>query len=271
MKIRANDITIRYSLEGPPEAPLVTMSHSLGTSLELWEPQVQALKSRYRVLRFDTRGHGGTDAPPGPYSLEMLASDIFELLGALGLGPTHFMGISMGGMIGQTLALLHPEALKSLILCDTTSRVPPEAAPVWEERIEATLREGMAQHVEPTLERWFTPRFREEHPELVEPVRRMILDTPPEGYAGCCHAIRRLDLTEALGRIALPVLIVVGEDDPGTPVFESKVLHERIPDSRLVVLKSAAHLSNREQPAAFNRAVMEFLGELEGVRQGFEG
>lgn len=271
MKTGANDITMQYSLEGPAGGPLVTMSHSLGTNLQLWEPQAKALKGRFRVLCYDTRGHGGTDATPGPYSLDMLARDIYELLRILDLGPTHFVGISMGGMIGQTLALRHPEALKSLILCDTTSRVPREAAPVWDERIALTLREGMSPHVEPTMERWFTPRFRAEHPEEVEPVRRMILETSPRGYAGCCHAIRDLDLTEALGRIGLPVLIVVGEDDPGTPVDESRILQERIPGSRLVVLKSAAHLSNREQPAAFNRAVTGFLDALEGAPEAFPG
>lgn len=262
MKTHVNGITIHYRLDGPEGAPLLTMSHSLATHLGLWEPQVRVMGERFRLLRYDTRGHGGSDAPDGPYTLEGLASDIHALLLDLGVERTHFMGISMGGMIGQVMALSYPELLQSLVLCDTTSRVPPEASPVWEERIRSALREGMEPHVEPTIERWFTAPFRRERPDVVEPVREMIRATPPKGYAGCCAAIRELDVTDRLGGLDLPALILVGEDDPGTPVAESVAMHERIPRSRLAVLKSAAHLSNQEQPDAFNRQVMAFLNAV---------
>jgi 3-oxoadipate enol-lactonase len=262
MKITANGINVNYELEGPASAPVVTLSHSLATNLSMWDPQVPALTSRYRVLRYDTRGHGGTDTPEGPYTLEQLAEDARALLRSLGIARTHFIGLSMGGMIGQVLGLRYPEILSSLVLCDTSSRVPADAGPMWEERIRVAQTQGMEPHVEPTLGRWFTAPFREAHPEVVEPIRSMLRSTSPHGYIGCCRAIARLDLTDRLPEIAVPTLILVGEDDPGTPVAASRVMQERIKGSELVILRSASHLSNLEQPEAFNRAVNDFLARL---------
>lgn len=259
MKITANGITMNYELEGPASAPVVTLSHSLATDLSMWEPQVPALTSRYRVLRYDTRGHGGTDAPDEPYSLEQLAEDARALLLALGIARTHFMGLSMGGFIGQVLALTYPQMLRSLVLCDTTSRVPAEAKPMWEERIRVTRMQGMEPHVEPTIGRWFTEPFREQRPDVIDPVRGLIRGTKPEGYIGCCHAIAALDLTDRLHQITTPTLVIVGDEDPATPVAASQTIHERIRGSEPVILKSASHLSNMEQPEAFNRAVTTFL------------
>ena len=260
MRITANGISMHYTLNGPASAPVVTLSHSLATHLGMWEPQVAALAARYRVLRYDTRGHGRTDAPGGPYSLDQLAEDAVALLRALGIERTHFVGLSMGGMIGQVVALKHSEMLRSLVLCDTSSRVPLEARPMWEERIRTTEQQGMEPHVEPTIGRWFTAPFAATHPEIVEPVRTMIHQTEPQGYVGCCHAIKALDLTDGLSAISVPTLIVVGEDDPGTPVAASRTIHERITGSDLVVLKFASHLSNVEQPEAFTKALLDFLG-----------
>lgn len=262
MKINANGINIHCTLEGPASAPVVTLSHSLATDLSMWGPQVSALASRYRVLRYDTRGHGGSDAPEGPYTLDQLAEDARALLQALGIAPTHFIGLSMGGFIGQILALKYPQMLQSLVLCDTTSRVPPDARPMWDERIRTARTQGMEPHVEPTIGRWFTPPFRERRPDVVDPVRAMIRATNPRGYIGCCQAIAALDLTDRLQAIRVPTLIVVGEDDPGTPVAASRTIHERIEGSELVILKSASHLSNMEQPEAFNQAVTTFLATL---------
>jgi 3-oxoadipate enol-lactonase len=259
MKITANGISINYTLEGPASAPVVTLSHSLATNLSMWDPQIPALTPRYRVLRCDTRGHGGTDAPRGAYSLEQLAEDARALLQALGIARTHFIGLSMGGFIGQILALKYPEMLQSLVLCDTTSRVPPEAKPVWDERIRVAQAQGMEPHVEPTIGRWFTGRFPERRPDMVDRVRAMIRATKPAGYIGCCHAIAALDLTDRLQAIAVPTLVIVGEEDPGTPVAASRAIHERIKGSELVILTSASHLSNMEQTEAFNRAVTTFL------------
>jgi 3-oxoadipate enol-lactonase len=261
MKITANGISINHRLEGPANASVVMLSHSLATNLSMWDPQVPALTSRYRVLRYDTRGHGGTDAPEGPYSLEQLAEDARALLQALGVSRTHFIGLSMGGMIGQVLALERPQLLHSLVLCDTSSRVPAEAKPTWDERIRVTRAQGMEPHVEPTIGRWFTAPFRERRPDVVSPVRAMIRGTSPRGYIGCCQAIAALDLTDRLHAIGVPTLIIVGEDDPGTPVAASRTIHERIKGSELVILKSASHLSNMEQSEAFNRAVTAFLAK----------
>ena len=260
MEVHANGIRIHYELEGPDSAPLLVLSHSLATDLSMWDPQVAVLKSAYRVLRYDTRGHGGTDAPEGPYTLELLADDVKELLRVLGIPNTHFMGISMGGMIGQTLALKDPRMLRSLVLCDTSSRIPEEALPVWEERIELARKQGMDALVEPTMERWFTASYRRKPLPALDKIRGMIRATPLKGYIGCSRAIMKLNLTERLGQIAMPTLILVGEEDPGTPVAASQVIHQQIKGSELVILKSAAHLSNIEQSDAFNAAVLDFLG-----------
>ena len=259
MKITANGISIHYQLEGPASGPVVTLSHSLATNLSMWDPQMPALVSRYRVLRYDTRGHGKTDAPEGAYSLEQLAEDARALLQALGIPRTHFVGLSMGGFIGQILALAYPQMLRSLVLCDTTSRVPAEAKPMWDERVRVAQTQGMEPHVEPTIGRWFTAPFREQRADVVTPVRGMIRGTNPRGYIGCCHAIAALNLTDRLSAITVPTLVVVGEDDSATPVAASRTIHEQIKGSELVILKSASHLSNMEQSEAFNRAITTFL------------
>jgi 3-oxoadipate enol-lactonase len=260
MKIRANGIEMHYVMDGPERAPVVTLSHSLATTLAMWEPQARALARRYRVLRYDTRGHGGTEAPAGAYSLDLLAEDARALLAALGITRTHWIGLSMGGMIGQTLALSSPALFATLALCDTSSRVPPEARPTWDERIATAESKGMEPLVEPTIARWFTPPFIAAHPEVVDPVRAMIRATSPRGYAGCCHALKVLDLTDRLGAIRMPTVVIVGEDDPGTPVAASRSIHEHIADSELVIIKSAAHLSNLEQPDTFTQTLTGFLG-----------
>jgi len=262
MKIKANGISMHYILEGAESAPVITLSHSLATDLTMWEPQMEMLLKSYRVLRYDTRGHGKTGTPEGPYSLEVLAEDALGLLKALGIEKTFFMGISMGGMIGQVLGLKAPGLLEGLVLCDTSSRVPDEAKPIWNERIETVQKKGMESQVEATLERWLTPHYRKERPEVVEKITAMIRGTNPQGYIGCGHAIRDLNLTDKIAAIKVPTLIIVGEDDPGTPVAASQVIHEKIKGSELVILKSAAHLSNIGQAEAFNKAVLNFLGKL---------
>ena len=259
MKISANGISVNYTLDGPAAAPVVTLSHSLATDLSMWDPQMSALTAHYRVLRYDTRGHGGTEAPAGAYSLAQLADDARALLRALGIARTHWVGLSMGGMIGQTLALAAPDLFRSLVLCDTSSRIPAEAKPLWQERIKTAETQGMEPLVEPTIGRWFTAPFREQRKDVVDRVRAMIRATSPRGYAGCCHAIAALDLTDRLAAIKLPTLIVVGEEDQGTPVAASQAIQAQIAGSRLEILKSAAHLSNMEQPEAFNKALTGFL------------
>jgi 3-oxoadipate enol-lactonase len=262
MKVSANGIQMNYRLDGPADAPMVTLSHSLATDLSMWDPQVSALARRYRVLCYETRGHGATDAPAGAYSLSQLADDARALLKALGIARTHWVGLSMGGMIGQTLALSTPEILQSLSLCDTSSRIPAEAKPLWDERIATVEAKGMEPMVEPTVARWFTAAFIESRKDVIDRVREMIRRTPPKGYVGCCHAIKALDLTDRLKAITLPTLIIVGAQDMGTPLAASQAINAQIKGSELVVLDPASHLSNLEQPEAFTRALESFLKKV---------
>ena len=260
MKIKANGIQIEYDVQG--EGPWVVMSHSLACAGAMWDEQAQALKGKYKVLRFDTRGHGGSDAPAEAYTLDMLADDLHGLLGKLGVGSPHFVGLSMGGMIGMTYALKYPRAFKSLVLCDTSSRIPPEAKPVWAERIQIATEQGMEPLVEPTLKRWFTEPFLAKRNSVIERVANMIRKTPARGYVGCCHAIPQIDLTDKLGAITCPVQVIVGDKDVGTPVAMSEAIHQAIPNSELVIIPDASHLSNLEQPGAFNAALLKFLARM---------
>lgn len=250
---------LRFQLEGHEAGPVVVLSHSLGSHSGIWDPQVSVLGRRFRVLRYDTRGHGASGVPQGPYGLDQMAEDVRGLLDALRIERAAFVGISMGGMIGQVLALHHPERLHALVLCDTTSEVPAAARPMWEERVRVTRTKGMEPHVEPTVERWFTEPFRRTHPDVVDRVREMIRDTDPEGYVACCQAIEDLQLTDRLPEIRVPTLVVAGAEDPTTTPEVARGVHGRIEGSELSVLESAAHLCNMEQPEAFNRAVGDFL------------
>ena len=257
MKAKTNGIEINYTIEG--QGPWVVMSHSLACDRSMWDEQARMLTARYRVLRFDTRGHGGSDAPAGAYTLDMLSDDLLGLLDALSVEAPHFVGLSMGGMIGMTFALKHPKRLRSLVLCDTSSRIPPEAGPIWEGRIKVAAEQGMEPLVEPTLQRWVTESFYKANKPMMARVGQMIRNTRPTGYIGCCKAIPKINLTDRLGAVTCPVQIIVGDQDVGTPVAMSQAIHDAIPGSELVVIPSASHLSNLEQPAAFDKALAGFL------------
>jgi 3-oxoadipate enol-lactonase len=259
MRIKANGIEMNYELSGKEGASLVVLSHSLGSNLAMWEPQMDALRSHYRVLRYDTRGHGDTQAPVGPYSFDLLAKDAIALMDALHLEKAHWVGLSMGGMIGQTVALNHPDRLTSLALCDTAAALPPDAQSVWTDRIRTAREEGLAHLVDGTMERWFTPSYLKRNPPEVKRIREIFMATPVDGYIGCSEAIRRLDHLERLHRIDTPTLILVGSEDQGTPVSASEAMKERIPNAKLYVIPSAAHLSNIEQAEVFNRELLAFL------------
>ena len=262
MRIKANGIQMNYELSGKKGAPVVVLSHSLSSSLLMWNPQMDALNPYFQVLRYDTRGHGNSDTPSGVYTLELLAEDVIQLLDVLGMDRVHFVGLSMGGMIGQCLALNHSNRLKSLALCDTTAVFPAESQPIWEERLGKAHKKGMEALLGETMERWFTPSFLKRNPPMVKLIREQILATPAAGYIGCAEAIRRLNYLDRLSEIKMPTLIMVGEDDPGTPVSASEAMHKRISNSKLVVLPSARHLSNVEQTEAFNSALLTFLKNL---------
>jgi 3-oxoadipate enol-lactonase len=264
MKIMIDGNQVNYEMAGPAAGPVVLLSHSLATNLSVWDPQIEVLARDFRVLRYDTLGHGGSDAPPGPYSLDQLARQAAGLLDALGIARVHFLGLSMGGMIAQALALFKPQSVASLLLCGASSRIPPEAQNLWKERIRIAECEGMEPLVEPTVARWFTAPYRASHPEVIVRVRGMIRRTSALGYAACCHAIAALDLTDRLQAIRMPALVIVGEEDQGTPVAMSRAIHERLAGAEMVILPSASHLSNVEQPQAFNSAVTAFLGRVAG-------
>lgn len=259
MKVRANGIDIHCEVSG--SGPWLTLSHSLCCDVSMWQPQLAALEQHFTVLRFDTRGHGGTDAPAGDYTFDQLADDVLGLLDALKIGRTHFCGLSMGGMIGQHLALKAPGRIDRLVLADTTSRMPPEAQPLWAERIRIAREQGMAAHVQPTLARWFTAPYRDAHPEVMEAIGTLIRSTPVAGYVGCAEAIARIDVTDRLHAVKAPTLVIVGRDDPGTPPAMSQAIAAAIPGARLEVIPEASHLSSIEQPEAFNRLLLDFLTE----------
>lgn len=260
MRIPVNGIELNYTIEG--DGPWVVMSHSLACSLQMWDPQAEALAARYKVLRFDTRGHGLSAAPPGAYTLDQLADDLHGLLQALKVDRPHFVGLSMGGMIGMTYALRYPGRFRSLVLCDTSSRLGPQVQPIWDERIRIATEQGMEPLVEPTLKRWFTEPTVSARPPVLDRVAAMIRATPPAGYAGCCHAIPKIDVTARLKEIGCPIQIIVGEQDAGTPVEMSRDIQAAAPGAELVVIPNASHLSNLEQPEAFTRALLEFLARV---------
>ncbi len=258
MKAKANGIQIHYTIDG--EGPWLTMSHSLACDSRMWDEQVAVLAKRFKVLRFDTRGHGQTEAPAGPYSLDLLADDAAGLLASLGVRQTHWIGISMGAMIGQTLAVRSPGLLASLVAADTTSRNPPEVWPMWKERIDVAEAKGMEPLVEPTLARWFTAPYLKSRPERVKPIADMIRATPVAGYVGCCHALPRIDLTDRLKEIKVPVLAITGTEDASAAA--TKTIHESIPGSVFVPIPSASHIANVEQPEAFNAALAKFYDRV---------
>jgi len=256
MKTRTNGIDIHYTIEG--EGPWITLSHSLACDSSMWDPQMALLKQKFKVLRFDTRGHGQSDAPEGDYTLDQMADDVHGLFGALGITRTHWMGLSMGGMIGQAYALKYPGVFASMVLADTTSRRPPNAAAMWGERIQIAKTQGMAALAEPTLARWFTDPYRAAHPEVMAAIGRVIRNTPAAGFAGCGAAIAKIDFTDRLKEIQCPVLVLVGDQDHGTPVAASEAIRDNLPGAQMMVIPSASHISNVEQAGVFNQAIDAF-------------
>ncbi|WP_424138051.1 3-oxoadipate enol-lactonase [Roseomonas chloroacetimidivorans] len=261
MIVEANGLRIRCEVEGDA-GPWIVFSNSLGTTLEMWDGQMDALRGRYRILRYDTRGHGGTEAPPGPYSFDDLAEDLLALMQVQGIDRAVLVGLSIGGMLAQVAALKAPRRFEGLVLCDTTSRYGPEVADFWAARAHTALTEGLASIAETTPARWFTAGFRERRPEVVAQCQAVLRATSPQGYAGCCAAVPAIDVTDQLHGLSIPALVVVGEQDPSTTPEHARRIAEALPGAELVVLPDAAHLSNVEQPAAFNAALLAFLGRI---------
>lgn len=254
--IDVNDGRLHYRFDGPSDAPVLLLSNSLGTDLTMWGPQVPAFSRTFRVLRYDSRGHGASSVTPGPYTLEQLAGDALALLDGLGLTRVHFCGLSLGGMVGMWLGTHAPERVDRLVLANTAAHIgPPE---IWNTRIDKVREGGMAAITVAVLDRWFTAAFQEQAPQAVERVRQVLLATPPEGYIACCAAVRDMDQRETVARVRAPTLVVAGTHDQATPPADGKFLAERIPGASYVEF-SAAHLGNIEAEARFTDAVLGFL------------
>lgn len=258
MHAHVNGVGIEYTVEGDA-GPWLVMSHSLGCTQAMWDPQMPALAGRYRVLRYDTRGHGRSEGPAGGYTLEQLADDAAALMDHLGIAHASWVGFSMGGMIGQVFALRHPARLQAVVLADTTSEHLATPQAIWDERIRVAHEQGMQPLVQPAIGRWFTPAFREALPDTVASVAAMIAGTSVNGWAGCCAAIAAVHTTDRLREITCPALVMVGEHDIGTPLASALTIHRHLADSVLVVIADAAHMTCIEQPAQFNRALRIFL------------
>lgn len=247
---------IAYRFDGPADAPLLLLSNSLGTDMDMWAPQMAGFAESYRVLRYDSRGHGGSASPAGAYAMDRLGRDVVELLDALGIGQVDFCGLSKGGMVGQWLAVHAPDRLRRLVLANTAAYMgPPEN---WQARIDGVRANGMAPLAEASIARWFTPSFVASNPEAIAPIRAMLLACDPPGYAGCCAAIRDMDQRPTAHLNQTPTLVIAGSEDPSTSIAEAAFLADSARDGRLITL-AAAHLSNVEQPDAFSQTVEEFL------------
>lgn len=259
MKIQVRDIAIEFELDGPEGAPVLMLHHSLATSHMIWDELNIALAQYYRVLRYDARGHGLSDATVGPYIFEQLADDATGLMDVLGIEKAFHVGLSMGGMVSQALALTAPERVAGLVLVSTTSQMPSQAAPIWDQRIADVRAAGMAPQVDETLRRWFTKDFRESDEDVIAEISELIRKTSVEGYCGWAAAIRDLSLKAQLGNITAPALVMVGAHDPGTPPAMARDIAENIPDAKLQVFDGASHMLTLQQPDMFLESLIDFI------------
>lgn len=258
MKIAASDdAQLRYEHTPRPGAPALLLLNSLGTSLEMWDDQAAALSERYELVRYDARGHGqSTLGNRSGVSLEQLARDALCVLDACGIARAHLCGISLGGMTAMAVAQAWPDRVLKLTLANTSTHMPTPA--MWQERIDGVLNNGMSAVAEATLTRWFTTRFREEHPDKVDRIRKLLLNTDRRGYAVCACAIRDMDLRESISAITAQTLVIAGSQDAGTPPAHAEFIASKIAGSKLVTL-DCAHLSNVECADEFNATLRDFL------------
>jgi 3-oxoadipate enol-lactonase len=256
-----NGCKIAYSLEGEDRLPVVVLSHALATRAEIWSYQIPLLTGRFRVLAYDTRGHGESGSEGDSYSIALLASDLAKLLDHLDIPRVALVGLSIGGMIAQQFALSYPDRLSSLILCSTGSQTSDEAKAILENRIAKVRLEGISPQIQPTIGRWFTNRFIEEMPCTIRWVSDLISSTSVDGYIGCCRALQQLDLTAQLSQVRTRTLLIPGSEDAAFPERSSRIIQEQIAGSRLVVLHGAAHLGPVERAHEFNEIVLPFLSD----------
>jgi 3-oxoadipate enol-lactonase len=258
MKIKANGITINYEVDGPEGAPWLILSNSLATNLHMWDPQADALSKSLRVLRYDQRGHGSTEAPAGPYTFELLIADAVALMDALNIQRAHFGGLSMGGATALGFAQQHPGRLDKVIVCDSPCQSTPQSSQQWRERIAIAEKEGMEPLVEATVGRWFPPDVLKANPSYLDKVRTMVRTTPVNGFIGCAAALADHNYAGAVATVTRPVLFICGEKDGVTPAAMRK-MSEALPGSRYVELPGAGHISNLDQPQGFTGAIRDFL------------
>ena len=254
--LKSGDARIHYVLEGKSGAPALLFSNSLGANYSMWDVQAREFHKKFRVLRYDVRGHGQSAATPGPYTIEQLSRDVVALLDSLDLDRIDFCGLSMGGMVGMWLGLHAPERLNRLTLCNTGATIG--TAEAWNARIDAVGKNGMKSIAPAVIERWFTPDFRKKSPAVISKTQQMIEGANAEGYASCCAAIRDFDCREQLGGIQKPTLVIAGAHDPATPPADGRFIAKQIPGARYVEL-SSAHLSNIEAQEMFNKELATFL------------
>jgi 3-oxoadipate enol-lactonase len=255
-------VELHHECAGPEAGRALLFGGSLGTTLAMWEPQLAQLSSHTRVIRFDHRGHGGSPAPDGPYTIEELGGDVLALLDRLGLARASYCGLSIGGMVGQWLAINAPERIERLVLICTSAHLPPAGA--WRQRA-ATVREARTPEVvaDAVLARWFTEPYTRLHPEVVARYRSMLVGTAPEAYAGCCEAIAAMDLRAGLLQIAAPTLVIAGAQDPATPPEHGRAIAAAVSDARLEVLDGAAHLASVELATEVTDLIADHLNRRE--------
>ena len=253
---------LRVALQGVDSGVPVMLSHALGIDLSIWDGLAASLAPQHPLLRYDHRGHGGSAVAAGPYALDELVDDAARLVREWGRGPVVFVGLSMGGMVGQGLAIRYPDLVRALLLANTTARLPTAAQPVSAERIAAVQAGGLAAVVEGTLERWFTAPFRQTHAPVVDGVRRRLLQCDAQGYIACSHAVAAVDWLDRLASIRCPTLVLAGEHDVGTTPEMGRAIAERIPNARFELMEDVAHLSVVEQPAVFERHLRSLLDTL---------
>ncbi len=247
-----------YPLQGPDGAPLLMLGNSLGSTSAMWDAQMPALAQRWRVLRFDHPGHGSPDAPDGPYTLDQLGRHAVEILDGLGAQRVHYCGLSLGGMVGMWLAINAPQRIDRLVLCCTSANMPPPEA--WQTRIDTVLAAASTEPIaDMILGRWLTAGYRTAHPDQAARLRAMLVATPAAGYAGCCAAIRDMDLRGQLASISAPTLVIAGADDEATPPAHGQVIADSIPGARIEVVGPAAHFANVEQPGTVTELIVNHL------------
>jgi 3-oxoadipate enol-lactonase len=262
MQVSANGSTFNCRIDGD-DGPWVMLSHGLATDLTMWDELTGALQDRYRVLRYDARGHGASAAPAGDYSLDLLVDDAAALLDALDVKQTHFAGLSMGGMIGLGMLIHHPQRMKSAAIADSRHTTTPDFTQAWLDRITAVRQGGIEAVVASTVSRWSSAGLAERNPAAIARMEAMVRGTSANGYCGCAAALARLNYGSRLGEIKAPTLVMCGDEDHGAPPDNSRQMSLMIKGSHFLEIKQAGHISNIEQPAIFNDAVRDFFDGIE--------